>query len=364
MRRSDASFRIAMKRLLLLCLIALPLFADDIPAPKLGERADKQIADALPICAGDAKVTRVGLQHKLPINLTGNVIRIESTRPACQGQWVALTSTEGGFYMGTPWFLDGTEGTLEEKLKSFTWNAMKETWTPVVDRTKSREGFFPVTIAETTERGKLPFQGVIDPAGTMFFFGHFIPLSSDIRSERPKLLEPFLDQSPTTGAAKPAVTVVEFSDFECPSCQRAAGYLKPILAKYGDQVRYIRYDLPLVQMHPWALAAAIAGRAIYHLKPEAFWVYKETIYSNQDKLSAFTIDDFARGFAKDHDLDIAKYDAEVNSPALKDALMNGAGTALSADVRATPTYMVNGTFIDPGNDGSALEQYVASLLKK
>jgi len=45
-----------------------------------------------------------------------------------------------------------------------------------------------------------------------------------------------------TGAAKPAVTVIEFSDFECPSCLHAASYMKPILQKYPDQVLYVRYD--------------------------------------------------------------------------------------------------------------------------
>ena len=356
-----------MKRLLLipLLLAGAVALADDVPpTPKLGEKADKQIREALPICSEEAKVTQGALQHKLPINLTGNVVRIESKRSACDGQWVAATTTQGSFYMGVPWFLDDTVGTLEEKLKSFTWKTMQETFTPVVDRSKLQEGFYRVTLQETTERGKLPFEGLIDSAGTLFLFGHFVPPNSDIRADRMKSLDGFLRDSPTTGAAAATVTVVEFSDFECPSCQRAAGYLKPILARYGSSVRYVRYDLPLIQMHPWALAAAIAGRAIYHQKPDVFWEYKEQIYANQDKLSAFTIDEYARNFAKDHDLDIAKYDAEVGSASLRDMVVNGAGMALSNDVRATPTYMVNGAFVDAGTDGKALENYVAALLKK
>ena len=353
-----------MKRLLLLSLIVLPVFADDAPAPRLGARADKLIDESLPICSEEAKVTKVRLQHKLPVNLMGDVVRVESKRPGCDGQWVALTTTGGDFYIGSPWFLDDTEGTLEQKLQSFTLKALQESWTATVDRTRTRDGFFPVTLYQTTERGKLPFTGLIDPEGTMFFFGRFIPLSSDVRTERMKALDTYLRDAPSTGAAKPAVTVVEFSDFECPSCQHAAHYLKPILDKYGSQVRYIRYDLPLMQMHPWALTAAVAGRAVLRQKPELFWDYKEYIYSNQDKLSAFTIDDFARNFAKDHDLDMTKYDADVNSADLRNTLISGAGAALSTDVRATPTYMVNGAFVDPGTDGKALENYVAGLLKK
>jgi len=353
-----------MKRLLLLSLIALPIFAADVPAaPKLGEKADKQIRDAMTVCSEESKLTQSALQHKLPINLTGNVVRVESKRPGCEGQWVALTSSQGGFYLGVPWFLDGLEGTIEEKLKTFTWSAMKETWTPVVGKEKTREGFIPVTLYEVTERGKLPFEGVIDPAGTVFLIGRFMPASADIRSERMKVLDAFLRDAPTTGPAKAPVTVVEFSDFECPSCRSAAGYMKTIMAKHPNQIRYVRYDLPLLQMHPWALAAAVAGRAVYRQKPDVFWEFKEQIYANQDKLNAFTIDDFMRNFAKDHDLDMTKYDADVASEELRNAVVNAAGAALTHDVRATPTYMVNGAFVDPGTDGKALETYVAGLLK-
>jgi protein-disulfide isomerase len=117
-------------------------------------------------------------------------------------------------------------------------------------------------------------------------------------------------------------------------------------------------------MHPWAFAAAVAGRAIYRQKPALFWEYKKQIYANQDKLNAFLIDDFARGFAQDHDLDLKKYDADVNSADLQKGIIDGAGLALSNDVRATPTYMVNGIVVDPGNDGKYLESYIAGLLKK
>src|SRR5205085_3969240 len=138
----------------------------------------------------------------------------------------------------------------------------------------------------------------------------------------------------------------------------------PILAKYGDQVRYIRYDLPLLTTHPWAFAAALAGRAIYRQDPKAFWEYKKQIYANQDKLTAFTFDDFARGFAEDHSLDLKRYDADLASDEVKTDILNGVGLAFSSDVRATPTYMVNGVYVDPGDEGKALEAYVAGLLKK
>ncbi len=343
--------------------IAAAAIADDVPAPKLSDRAEKLIEQALPVCSEPVKMTRVGLQHKLPANMIGNVIRIDSERQTCQGQWVAVVSMDSGFFMGVPWFLDGVSGTPEAKLRNFAWKNLHENVDPIVDRQKTRDGLYKVTMVQTTERGKVPLEGELDPDGTVLFSGGFHPLNADFRESRLKIFQPFLDSSPAKGAAKPAVIVVEFSDFECPSCQQAAGYAKPILAKYGDQVRYVRYDLPLLNIHPWAFAAAVAGRAIYNQKTEAFWEFKEQVYANQDKLTAFTFDDFARGFAHDHDLDLAKYDADINSAELRTRILNGVGMAFSNDIRATPTYVVNGAIVDAGNEGKALEGYVAKLLK-
>jgi len=365
MPRVQLPFPLTVKRIVLvpiaLLFTATAIAAD---APRLGNKAEQLISEALPVCSEEAKISRAAMLHDLPPNLVGNAVQVQSKRQSCDGQWVAVISNEGGFYIGTPWFLDGMEGTIEEKLKSFAWKFLKENFTAVVGRQKTREGFYKVKLLETTERGKIPFEGEIDPAGTIFFMGNFFPLNSDFRTSKLKVFEPFVADSPSRGVNNAPVTVIEFSDFECPSCQHAAGFLKPILDRYGDKIRYIRYDLPLINMHPWAFSAAVAGRAIHRQKPELFWDYKEQVYANQDKLNAFTIDDFARHFAQDRDLDLKKYDADVASPELQASILAGAGVAFSNDVRATPTYMVNGATVDPGNDGKALEAYVEGLLKK
>jgi hypothetical protein len=350
---------------MLFALAALPAFAEDTaPVAQPAAKFDKYITEALPVCA-DMKLSKTAMEHTLPSNMTGSVIRVESARSACEGQFVSVVTHEGDSFLGIPWFLDDVDGTtLEEKLSSFGWKALGEHLTPVVDRTKTRSGLFKVTLNETTEKGKLPIEGEIDPSGKVFFLGHFHPLSEDVRTWRTRAFEPFFANAPAEGATKPDVTVVEFSDFECPSCQHASTYMNPIMASHSDRVRYIRYDLPLVSTHPWAFAAAVAGRAVYKQKPELFWEFKKQVYANQDKLSAFTLDDFARGFAQDHELDLAKYDADIASPEVQAEIMRGVGTAFSNDIRATPTYMVNGKLVDAGDNGKALTEYVEKLLAK
>lgn len=360
MRLSERVKRIALA----ISLLAGTAFANDIPALNLDPRVDKLVQEALPVCSDKVKMTVGDLAHKLPENLKGKVVRIESERQVCAGQWIAVTSRQGGFFWGLPWFLDGLDGTLESKLKQFGWNNLQQNFEAVVNPEKTRDGLLNVTLYQTTEHGRVPIEGEVDPAGTVFFIGHFHSLGADYVQSRLKLFQSLIDNSPATGAAKPAVTVIEFSDFECPSCQHASKYIEPILEKYGSRVRYVRFDFPLIQLHPWAFSAAMAGRAIYLQKPDAFWDFKKEVYANQDKLSAFTFDDFARGFAQGHELDLKKYDADITSPAVKKSILDGIGLAFANDIRATPTYVVNGINIDPGNNGEALEAYVAALLKK
>jgi len=348
-----------------LAIAACALADDDTLPVALSPGAMKTIKENLPVCSEEAKIAYAKLQHPLPKTVNAIMVRVESKRQGCEGQWLAATSAGGGFFLGIPWFLDDVKDqpTLEAKLKTFAWKNLQQNVMPIVDRTENRDGLYNVVLQQTADRGTIALEGEIDSAGTVFFLGHFAPMKNDFRQERLKAFGPIVAGSPVTGSAAAQVTVIEFSDFECPSCQRAAGYMKPLLDKYGDKIRYVRYDLPLVQMHPWALSAAIAGRAVYRQKPELFWEYKKQVYAKQEMLSAFTFDDFARGFAQDHELDLKKYDADVNSPELRAEILKGVGIAFANDVRATPTYVVNGVTVDPG-DGSSLDKYVAGLLKK
>ena len=328
-------------------------------------QTEKLIRASVPVCP-DLKITKGELQAKLPARFSGSVIRINSSRQTCDAQYLLALAPSGDFYLGLPWMIDEEiEGkTIAEKLTNFAWQRLQENFTPVFGKERTRNGLFPVTMMEVTERGKVPIEGELDQDGKVLFVGHFRPANADLAALRLKAFEPQIATSPSKGAAKPDVTIVEFSDFECPSCKHASGYVDSILEKYPQQVRYVRYDVPLVSAHPWALGAALAGRAIWKQKPDLFWEFKKQIYANQDKLSAFTLDDFAHGFAQDHDLDLKQYEADLGSEMAKDDLLKGAGVAFSNDVRATPTYMVNGVYVDPGDDGKALDAYVAGLLKK
>ena len=338
--------------------VSASAFAIDVD-PKL----DRAVRELLPVC-DNATIKYDELQVKLPPRFTGVLVTSEAERYACNESLAAITAPSGALFVGSPWPIATEEGaTIEEKLKNFTWRNMHEHMVATIERKPNAEGLYPVTLNQVTENGKLPLEGFVDPDGRVFFFGRFRPAGADVRAARNKVFDPYLSQSPTKGAKDAAVTIVEFSDFQCPSCQRAAGYVDPIVEKHGDKVRYVRFDLPLTG-HAWAFPAALAGRAIYRQKPELFWEYKKQVYANQGNLNAFAFWDWARGFASDHELDLGRYDKDLQSAELKSLILTGAGTALTNDVRATPTYFVNGAVVEPGEDGKLLAAYVDKLLAR
>jgi protein-disulfide isomerase len=150
--------------------------------------------------------------------------------------------------------------------------------------------------------------------------------------------------APSFGPATAPVTVVEFGDFECPNCKEEAKTLRDhVPAQFASQVRVVFKDFPLEQIHPWAKAAAIAGRCIYHQSPSAFWKYHDWIYEHQTEITfdnlKTQVTDFAKtaqdidGLQLGHCIDTKATEAEVDA-SLAD------GRALHVD--ATPTLFLNG----------------------
>jgi len=350
-----------VKRLLTLALtlvLCTPLFAIDVD-PKL----DRAIRELLPICS-ESTVKYETLALKLPPRFTGVLVTVESPSYVCDASLAGVVAPSGAIFLGTPWPIGNEEGkTTEEKLKNFAWRNLHEQMTATIDPKPNADGLHPVVLHQTTTAGKQPLDGLVDAEGKLFFWGRFRPAKADVRASRVKVFDRFAATAPSKGATKPAVTILEFSDFQCPSCQRAANYVAPILEKHSDRVRYVRIDLPLSN-HSWAFAAATSGRAIHRQNPELFWEFKKQVYDNQANFNPFTFWDWARGFAADHDLDVKAYDKDLLSKEIADELLASAGTALTNDIRATPTYMINGTIVDAGEDGKALAAYVEKLLAK
>lgn len=165
-----------------------------------------------------------------------------------------------------------------------------------------------------------------------------------------------LANSPARGPANTRVTVVEYSDFQCPSCRQLYQALRELVPRY-PQVRFIFKDFPLVQVHPWAMTAAIAGRCAYDQNPDAFWKLHDSIFDNQGLISPESAWQKMMDFAGQAGLDADAFRTCMASPEANQAVLANMKEGQALKVANTPTVFVNGRRI-VGGDPGLLDQYI------
>src|SRR5215471_996856 len=110
-------------------------------------------------------------------------------------------------------------------------------------------------------------------------------LTKDPNAEIMKKLD--LKGRPTKGNKDAKVVVVNYDDFECPFCSRMHQTLFPeVLKEYGDRVTFIYKDYPLVEIHPWAVHAAVDAGCLAAQNGDAFWDFADTIHANKQAVDS------------------------------------------------------------------------------
>jgi protein-disulfide isomerase len=211
-------------------------------------------------------------------------------------------------------------------------------------------------IGENTEKAKF----YISKDGKYLIRGEVSELSKDPLAENRALLD--IKDAPSTGSSNPVVTLVEFSDFECPVCRSLHDVVRGLLPNY-PQVRLIFKDYPIEALHPWARTAAIAGRCAYTQKPDAFWKMYDLIYDNQDVISPENAWTKMADFAGQSGLASDTFRACMSGPEAAAAVNASRENAQKLDVNSTPTVFVNGRRLI-GADPHMLEQYIQYELAK
>jgi len=171
-----------------------------------------------------------------------------------------------------------------------------------------------------------------------------------------------LENFPARGPANAKITVVEFADFQCPSCKQMHDVLTQIMPKY-PQVRFVFKDLPLAQIHPWAMTAALAGRCSFQQKPESFWRIHDDFFENQGLIGAADVWDKSLEFAGKAGLDQAALRSCMAAPETKAIIESSLAEARALSIGNTPTTFINGRRV-VGPDGELFEQYMKYELAK
>jgi protein-disulfide isomerase len=143
-----------------------------------------------------------------------------------------------------------------------------------------------------------------------------------------------MDEAMSRGPAAAPVTIVEWSDYECPYCKQAQEVLQRLRAEFPDTVRLVFKDFPL-RSHPQALPAALAARCAG--AQGRYWEYHDLLFVAQP--------DFARDqlivYARRLGLDAGTFTDCLDSGRFREAVLADQREGRAAGVRATPTFFIN-----------------------
>ena len=147
------------------------------------------------------------------------------------------------------------------------------------------------------------------------------------------------DGYPSLGPANAKITIVEFSDFQCPFCRRFhADTYHALLDAYPGQIRFVYRNLPLTSIHPNAMPAAIASLCAND--QNAFWDFYEKLFTNDTLDEATYIQ-----HATDLGLNVDTFKACLTSGSHDDFIKKDMDFSLGLGVQSTPTFFVNGLAI-------------------
>ena len=156
---------------------------------------------------------------------------------------------------------------------------------------------------------------------------------------------PSIAGAPWKGNKNAKVTVVEFSDFQCPFCSRVEPTVAQVMKDYGDKIKFVWRNMPL-PMHADAPLAAQAALEAYKQKGDAgFWKMHDTLYQNQQ-----TQDGLKRpaleNYAQQQGLDMTKFKAALDSQSHKAEVDADAKMGSDEGISGTPAFIINGYFIN------------------
>ena len=145
----------------------------------------------------------------------------------------------------------------------------------------------------------------------------------------------------TKGNSESKVVLIEYSDFQCPACRRYFPLLKQLNQEFGDRIQFVYRHFPLSQTHrnaePAAFAAEAAGRQ------GNFWAMHDLIFEGQkDWSEQRSAKKTFIEYAESLNLDIEKFESDMQSKEIKDKVRNDYQNGVKAGVNSTPTLFLNG----------------------
>jgi protein-disulfide isomerase len=160
------------------------------------------------------------------------------------------------------------------------------------------------------------------------------------------------------GSEHARVTLVEYGDFECPSCRMAAQTPKLLLDRFPNKIRFIYRHFPMVEAHPHAFMAAESSEAA--AGQERFWAMHDVLFQNQAHLK----DRDLYRYAGETGLDLARYTVEMDDHIYLQKVREHIEGGRRSHIRATPTFFIDGVVQDISFGMQALHDAVAAAVRR
>ena len=168
-----------------------------------------------------------------------------------------------------------------------------------------------------------------------------------------------VSHDPVLGPVGAPITIVEFSDFECPFCSRFARETAPALRRqYGDRIRWIFVNYPLQSIHPNAFEAALAAECA--TEQDRFWPYYDALFSGRHELSRTGYEAAAEQVGLDRERFEACYDNADHAEEVALDIKEGE----KFYILGTPTFYVNGKRMEGAQRAEAFAAVIDSILSQ
>jgi protein-disulfide isomerase len=167
---------------------------------------------------------------------------------------------------------------------------------------------------------------------------------------------------PTTGGADAKVTIVEYSDFQCPFCSRAHETMKSVVQVYNGQVKLMYKHLPL-EMHNWAEDAAIASACVYQQDQEAFWKLSDYLFANQKAVTKETLTDKVIEATNGTKVNADKLKQCIAARQTNSVVQANMAEAKKLGFNSTPSFVINGRTVVGALNADQFKQIIDEMMK-
>ena len=216
-------------------------------------------------------------------------------------------------------------------------------------------GLAEVDVNVSSPQGQQANKFYVTPDGKHAVIGEIMPFGAQPFTETRKELEKSVT-GPARGPANAAVTVVEFSDLQCPHCKEAQPTIEKLLSEDKD-VRLVFQNFPLPG-HDWAAKGAAFADCIGRKSNDAFWKFVSSVYDNQAQITAANADEKLTSLADQAGVKGSDTATCAAQPETTTRVQHSEALAHSLDVTSTPTMFINGRMIPGGVPYEILKKLV------